>query len=269
MPADIRVCVIGALGRMGSEVLRLIHAQPGFALAAATERRGHPSLGKDPGELFGLGSTGLRLTSDLSAVLVNADCAVEFSSPSASLSNLEVVVSMEKPYVNGTTGFSEKELESFWNAAKRIPIVLAPNMSIGVNLLFTLVEIAARSLHGCDVEIIEAHHRHKKDSPSGTAKRLVEILKRVRGDMKEVHGRRGLHGERTAQELGVLSIRAGDIPGDHTVLFAGQGERIELTHRAISRLAFARGTLEAIRFVVKREPGLYSMADVLESQSQR
>jgi 4-hydroxy-tetrahydrodipicolinate reductase len=260
---DIHVLVFGALGRMGSQVVQLVHEEPGLALTGAIERPDHPDLGRDVGEVLRLGPMEIEVSSNPGNALSASDCVVDFTNPSTSLEALEASASAGIPFVTGTTGFSEEETARFRDASGRIPVVLSPNMSLGVTLLFKLVELSARALDGYDIEIVEAHHRHKKDSPSGTAKRLVEVLKAARKDLKEIHGREGFHGERGDDELGILSIRAGDIPGDHTVLFASKGERLELTHRAVSRLTFARGTLRAVRFAVAQKPGLYSMSDVL------
>jgi 4-hydroxy-tetrahydrodipicolinate reductase len=206
---------------------------------------------------------GVEVSSNLDEGLKSARSVVDFTGPETSLRALDAASSLEIPFITGTTGLSEDQVARFKLAAEFIPIVLSPNMSPGVNLLFRLSEIATRTLEGYDIEIVEAHHRHKKDSPSGTAKKLAETLKAVRKELKEIHGRDGFHGERPDEQLGVFSIRAGDITGDHTVLFATPGERLELTHRATSRLTFARGTLRAVQFVVDQKPGLYSMADVL------
>lgn len=233
----IKVVVCGALGRMGSCLIKNILKEKDLELVCGIERKDHPELREE---------WDFQISSDLKGVIKKADCIVEFTNPKATCEHLKVAANNFKPCVIGTTGFNEGQLREIRNATKRIPVLLSPNMSVGVNLLFKLVFDVANILKGYDIEIIESHHRHKKDAPSGTAKNLANIIKDIKG-----------------KEISVSSIRAGDIVGDHTVLFAGGGERIELTHRAHSRDSFAQGTIQAIRFVTEATAGLYNMFDVL------
>lgn len=263
----IKVAVCGALGSMGSTVVRAISKEKDMMVAAGVEAPDHPGLGRDLGEVLGLGRLDAKLTQDLSRVIEDCDCVVEFTSPEATIEHLRIARGHGRPYVVGTTGFGEthsKELEAY---AEEAPLLLSPNMSIGVNFLFKLAPEIARTLGGSyDIEVVEAHHRRKADAPSGTARRLAELIAAALGRELEragVYGRKGLTGERSGEEIGIHSVRGGDITGDHTVIYAGPGERLELTHRAHSRETFAQGTVRAIRFVAKAKPGLYGMMGVL------
>jgi 4-hydroxy-tetrahydrodipicolinate reductase len=263
---QIKLCIAGAGGRMGQRLLSLAAADDAFIIAGAFERPDHPSVGQDLSA--GVGAKEPVIVSDDAAGCI-ADCDVllDFTVPEATLANLQTAVEAKKAVVIGTTGFTDDQRTRLHDLAARIPAVVASNMSLGVNLLFALADDAARILGpDFDIEIVEAHHRLKKDAPSGTARTLAEILAERRGlDInKDVrHGREGIVGERSTDEIGVHSVRGGDIVGDHTVTFAGLGERIELTHRAHSRDTFARGALRAAKFVVKQKPGIYSMQQVL------
>ncbi len=236
---------------MGSRVAALALADSAFAIGGALEALSHPCLSRDVGECLGLPPLGVRVTDDARAALAGGDVLVEFSQPAATVEHVRVARQLKKPAVIGTTGLSDAERAAIVEAAKDVPIVLSPNMSVGVNLLFELVELAAKRLGlRYDVEVLEAHHRAKKDSPSGTAKRLAEVL---------AAGRRQPVGQ-----IPVHAIRAGDIVGDHTVILAGPSERLELTHRAQSRDVFAEGALKAAAFVRAQKPGLYDMSHVLK-----
>lgn len=263
----IKVIVVGACGRMGSTLTRLIYSSWDIKLAGATEAPGHPNLGRDVGDVNGLGSVGIPIVYDLAKIIDQGDVIVDFTSPVATLKNLELAVLSHKAMVIGTTGFSIEQIDRLQALAAQIPCVMSPNMSLGVNLLFKLVQEVATILgEGYDVEIIETHHRMKKDAPSGTAKRIAEIVAETLGwdlESAAVHGREGIVGERKRQEIGIHSVRAGDIVGDHQVIFSNVGERIELIHRAHSRETFAQGALPAIRYVVKAPNGLHDMRDVL------
>lgn len=262
-----RVIVAGAAGRMGMRLVALAAESPDLHLAGAVERKGHPAVGRDAGETAGSGRLGLSVLDDLAAVLPSGDVVVDFSAPEATLAHFRLAAEQGKAMVVGTTGFSKEEAAELARLARSVPCVWSPNMSVGVNLLFKVLADMARILGpDYDIEIVEAHHRSKKDAPSGTALKLAEVLaKAVERDLDRVgvYARKGLIGERTREEIGIQSVRAGDIVGDHTVLFGGLGERIEVTHRAQSRDTFARGALRAARWVVGRRPGLYDMADVL------
>jgi len=263
---QIKLCIAGACGRMGQRLIALAVADDAFGIVGALECADHPSVGQNIGTSAGAKSP-IIVTSDLSAGIANCDVVLDFTVPEATLQHLEGAVEAKKAMVIGTTGFTDKQRARLNELAARIPSVVASNMSLGVNLLFALADDAARILGpDFDVEIIEAHHRFKKDAPSGTARRLAEILAERRGldvskDLR--HGREGIVGERPPDEIGVHAVRGGDIVGDHTVVFAGLGERIELTHRAHSRDTFARGALRAAKFIVKQKPGIYTMQQVL------
>lgn len=262
-----KVIVAGAAGRMGSRLVALIKDSSALTLTGAIEGKGHHALGKDAGEAAGAGRIGVPITNDLTALLTQGEVVIEFSAPEATLVHCRAVAEQRRAMVIGTTGFNTAELDELKSLAKRFPCVLSPNMSVGVNLIFKVISEMARTLgDDYDIEVIEAHHRLKKDAPSGTALKIAEVLARaVNRDLNQVgvYARKGLIGERKKQEIGIQTIRAGDIVGDHTILFGGMGERIELTHRASSRDTFARGALRAARWVVTQPPGLYDMMDVL------
>jgi 4-hydroxy-tetrahydrodipicolinate reductase len=259
------LAILGAAGRMGSALVRCAASLPDLTVVAAIEEPACPHVGKDAGVAAGIGAAGVAISSDRQAV-AQADVLVDFTFHTAAPHNAALAVNHERPLVIGTTGLSEGEAAAVRDAARTVPVVWAPNMSRGVNLLFFLVKRAAATLGlDYDVEIIEAHHRHKRDAPSGTALKLAAQAAEGRGQSLEEavrHGREGMVGERPRGELGVHAVRAGDIVGDHTVVFAGEGERLELIHRATSRDALALGALAAARWVKGRAPGLYGMADV-------
>lgn len=262
-----RVAISGAGGRMGRSLIEACHGQRDVRLSAALDRAASPSLGKDAGELAGLERLGVTINADLSAIVADFDVLVDFTRPEATLAYLETCRRAGKKMVIGTTGFDSAGKARIQAAAQDIAVVFAPNMSVGVNLCFRLADIAARVLGDeVDIEIIEAHHRHKVDAPSGTALRLGEVVAAALGrDLKTdaVYGREGHTGERTRRTIGFATVRGGDIVGDHTVLYAGDGERVEITHKAASRLTFARGALRAAAWLRDRERGLYDMQDVL------
>ena len=262
----IDVVVAGAAGRMGARVIACLRETSDLALAAATEAPGHPALGRDAGEVAGVGATGISVTAD-TGVISAGRVLVEFSAPEPTLQHLRLVAERGARAVIGTTGLSAAQRDEIAGLAKRAPIMLAPNMSIGVTLALKVLPIIARALgDDYDVEITEIHHRFKKDAPSGTAARMAEVIAEALGrDLRQtaVYGREGLPGERTTKEIGVFSLRSGDVVGEHTVSFGTLGERLELTHRAHNRDTFARGALRAVRWIVSQPAGLYSMQDVL------
>ena len=262
-----RIAVAGAGGRMGRMLVSGIASADDLTLGAAFEGPASEYLGADAGELAGIGAAGVSITAEPAARTSDFDVLVDFSVATATLEKLTVCRDSGKAMVIGTTGFEATGLEAIAGAAEAIPIVMAPNMSVGVNVTFKLIESAARALgEEVDVEVFEAHHRHKIDAPSGTAVRMGEILADTLGrdlSTDAVYGREGITGARDGRTIGFHSLRGGDIVGEHTVTFAGTGERIEITHRAGSRENFAAGALRAVRFVVWREPGLYGMDDVL------
>lgn len=264
----IRAIVTGARGRMGSRIIQRIHEEDGIRLTGALERAGHPDAGKDIGELTGAGKTGIPLATRLDSMLHDCDVVIDFTFPEVSLQNLRAASEAGKSMVIGTTGFSEEEIQVVREGSKRAPNLLAPNMSLGVNLLFKILPAAARILgEDFDVEIVEAHHHFKKDAPSGTAARMAEVIAEALGHAPAktfIHGRHGKEAKREPGEIGLHAVRGGDIVGDHTVMFCGTGERIEFTHRASSRDTFVNGAIRAARWIVGQKPGLYSMLDMLE-----
>jgi 4-hydroxy-tetrahydrodipicolinate reductase len=268
MGIDIaRAIVVGAAGRMGMRILAAIHETPNVLLAAAVERSDHPSLGRDAGEIAGLEKWNIPLSGILKEVIASGDVVIDFTSAESSLGHLKVAAQNGRSAVIGSTGFSSSQIQEVKALTQRVPCVLSPNMSVGVNVMFkTIADLAKILGEDYDVEVIEAHHRMKKDAPSGTAMKMGQILAQaLRRDFDQVgtYQRKGIIGERKRAEIGMQTIRAGDIVGEHTVIFGGLGERLEITHRAHSRENFARGAVRAAAWVVKQKPGLYDMQDVL------
>ncbi|SEI80927.1 dihydrodipicolinate reductase [Azotobacter beijerinckii] len=262
-----RIAVMGAAGRMGKALIEAARQAPAARLAAAVGRPGSTLVGVDAGELAGLGRIGVALSGDLATVLDEFDVLIDFTHPTVTLRNLELCRRAGKAMVIGTTGFSVEERQQLSAAAREIPIVFAANFSVGVNLCLKLLDTAARVLgEDADIEIIEAHHRHKVDAPSGTALRMGEVVASALGrDLEKVavYGREGQTGARERETIGFATVRAGDIVGDHTVLFAADGERVEITHKASSRMTFAKGAVRAALWLEGRVPALYDMQDVL------
>jgi 4-hydroxy-tetrahydrodipicolinate reductase len=263
----VQVVVAGAAGRMGNRIVACLADTPGLRLVAALEAPGHPSLGADAGELAGVRKAGVAVGADAAAAITPDRVLIEFSVPEASLDHLRLVAKSGARAVIGTTGFSAAQRAEIGELARRAAILLSPNMSVATNVAFKLLATMAKVLGDeYDVEITETHHRFKKDAPSGTALRMAEIVAAALGrdlDQVAVYGRQGLPGERPKREIGILSLRSGDVVGEHTVSFGTLGERLELVHRAHNRDTYARGALRAARFIAGRPPGLYSMADVL------
>ena len=266
MANPLKIVIAGCSGRMGHALLEAVFADADLVLHGALDRPGNPQLGRDAGEQFGSVS-GVQLTDDIDAALKNADVLVDFTRTEASMAYLASCQQHGVKMIIGTTGFSAEQKLAIELAAKQTPIVFAPNMSVGVTLLINLVQAAAKVLHsGYDIEILEAHHRHKVDAPSGTALRLGEAAASALGRNLEecaVYGREGVTGERDPSTIGFATVRGGDVVGDHTVLFAGTGERVELTHKASSRATFALGALRAAKFLSSKQHGLFDMQDVL------
>ena len=262
-----RIAITGAAGRMGRTLIEACRQTDGLAFTVALEHPDSSLIGGDAGELAGIGRNGVCVGADLVAVANDFDVLIDFTRPEATLANLEVCRAARRRMVIGTTGFTETQRADIAAAARDIGIVFAPNMSVGVNLCLKLLDLAARVLGDeVDVEVIEAHHRHKVDAPSGTALRMGEVVAAALGrDLGTcaVYGREGHTGERVPGTIGFETIRAGDIVGDHTVLFAGVGERVEITHKASSRMTFARGALRAAGWLMAHECGLFDMQDVL------
>ena len=262
-----RIAVMGAAGRMGKTLIEAVNLAEGAQLTAAIDRPDSSLIGADVGELVSLGKTGVKLVGDLASVVDQFDVLIDFTHPTVTLKNLEICRQAGKSMVIGTTGFSADERQRLADAAKDISIVFAANFSVGVNLCLKLLDTAARVLaDDVDIEIIEAHHRHKVDAPSGTALRMGEVVANALGrDLQKVavYGREGQTGARERETIGFATVRAGDVVGDHTVLFAAEGERVEITHKASSRMTFAKGAVRSALWLAGREPALYDMQDVL------
>ena len=263
----INIAITGAAGRMGRALITACTRAEGCQLSAAIEHQGNSLIGADAGDLAGQGKLGITLVDDLAGVVEQFVKLIDFTRHEVTLENLAFCVEHRKNIIIGTTGFSDQQKQQIVSAADHIGVVFAPNMSVGVNLCFRLLDIAARVLgEDSDIEVIEAHHRHKVDAPSGTAIRMGEVVADALGrnlDDCAVYGREGITGERDRKTIGFETIRAGDIVGDHTVLFAADGERVEITHKASSRMTFANGAVRAALWLQSQEAGLYDMQDVL------
>jgi 4-hydroxy-tetrahydrodipicolinate reductase len=261
------VVVAGAAGRMGSRIVACLAEAPDFRLVAALEAAAHPAVGRDAGEVAGVGTRGIPIGGDAAALITAGRLLIEFSIPDATLAHLRLVADTGARAVIGTTGLTPPQREEIAGLARRAAILLAPNMSVAVTLAYSVLATMARTLGDeYDIEIVETHHRFKKDAPSGTALRMAEVIAEAVGrdlGAVAVYGRQGHPGERPPREIGIMSLRSGDVVGEHTVSFGTLGERLELTHRAHSRDTFARGALRAARWLAGRPPGLYSMQDVL------
>lgn len=262
-----RIAVTGASGRMGLTLMQAIALTPDAVLTAAIDRPDSPIIDKDTGELIGAAASGVKVVDNLLAVIHDFDVLIDFTRPEASLMYLDFCRQNGKKMVIGTTGFNDVQKAQIKEAAQDIAIMMAPNMSIGVNLTLKLLEMAAKVMGDyTDIEIIEAHHRHKVDSPSGTALRMGEVVAKTLGrDLKDcaIYGREGITGERDRKTIGFSTIRAGDCVGEHTVMFADEGERVEITHKASSRMTFANGAVRAALWLKDKQTGLYDMQDVL------
>ena len=264
--APLRIAITGASGRMGRMLVETVLNAPDCQLSAALDRPGSPSIGQDAGAFLGR-ETGVAISSDVRAGLAQSDVLIDFTRPEGTLAHLALCAELGVRTVIGTTGFTEEQKAEIAQLASRAAVVMAPNMSVGVNLVLKLLESAAKALaEGYDIEIVEAHHRHKVDAPSGTALKMGEVIADALGrDLKDcaVYAREGITGERDPSTIGFSAIRGGDIVGDHTVLFAGTGERIEITHKSSSRTTYAQGSLRAVRFLAGQRAGLFDMYDVL------
>jgi 4-hydroxy-tetrahydrodipicolinate reductase len=264
--STLNIAIAGSSGRMGRALLEAVAQAPDMRLASALERKGSPFVGKDAGELFGA-PCGVSIGEDTATALADCHALIDFTRPEATLDHLQACRALGINIVIGTTGFSAEQKGLIADAGRDIGVVFAPNMSVGVNLSLKLLDMAARVLNeGYDIEIVEAHHRHKVDAPSGTALRMGEVVANALGrNLAEcaVYGREGVTGERSPSTIGFATVRGGDIVGDHTVMFAGTGERVEITHKASSRATFALGALRAARFLAQSGKGLFDMQDVL------
>ena len=262
----MKTVIAGSSGRMGRMLVEAVLASPDLQLHGALDVAGSPALGQDAGAFLGR-ATGVTISADLEATLAGADVLIDFTRPEGTLAHLNGCTRLGVKAVVGTTGFSDEQKAQIAELARTMALVMAPNMSVGVNVVLKLLDVAARALNeGYDIEVIEAHHRHKVDAPSGTALKMGEVLAQALGrDLKTcgVFAREGVTGERDPSSIGFATIRGGDIVGDHTVLFAGTGERIEISHRSSSRAGYAQGSLRAARFLAGQRTGLFGMNDVL------
>ena len=262
----MRIAVVGAHGRMGRMLIEATLKDEQATLVAAFDRPGSPAIGKTAGELVGM-PCDVVVSDDFAGEIGKADCLIDFTRPEGTLEHLRICRAKGVAMIIGTTGFEAEGKAAISEAARDIPVVFAPNMAVGVNLVFKLLDMAARILNeGYDIEIVEAHHKHKIDAPSGTALRMGEVVAAALGrDLKEcaVYGREGVTGERDPSTIGFATVRGGDIVGDHNVMFCGIGERVEIAHRAGSRMPYALGSLRAARFLSGKKSGLYDMQDVL------
>ncbi|MEY4768272.1 MAG: hypothetical protein RL637_911 [Pseudomonadota bacterium] len=267
----IRIAVAGATGRMGQCLIKAVAFNPQTVLTRAITRADSPAVGKDAGEVAGVGCLDVRIETDLAAGIADFDVLIDFTRPEPSMDYLAICQSAGKKMVIGTTGYHSFQKQQITETSQHIPIVFAPNMSVGVNLSLKLLEIAAKVIgNQTDIEIIEAHHRYKVDAPSGTALRMGEVIANALDrDLAQcaVYRREGQTGERELQTIGFSTIRAGDIVGEHTVMFANEGERLELTHKASSRMTFANGAVRAAIWLADQPNGLYDMMDVLDLKS--
>ncbi|MCG9678108.1 4-hydroxy-tetrahydrodipicolinate reductase [Vibrio sp. Isolate24] len=263
----VRIAIAGAAGRMGRNLVKATYLNSQSQVGAGSERPESSLVGVDIGELCGEGKFDVVLTDDLTKDIANFDVIIDFTAPSSTLANLELCKQHNKSIVIGTTGFTELEREQIDEFAKHVPIVMAPNYSVGVNLVFKLLEKAAKVMGDyCDIEIVEAHHRHKVDAPSGTAIGMGEAIADAMGNKLNdvaVYAREGIIGERTKDEIGFATIRAGDIIGEHTAMFADIGERVEISHKATDRMTFANGAVKAAVWLAEKPVGFYTMTDVL------
>jgi 4-hydroxy-tetrahydrodipicolinate reductase len=261
-----QIAIAGASGRMGQMLIEAVHAAHDCTLTGALDMAGSPAIGLDAAAFAGR-TTGVQISADLRQGLQGSQVLIDFTRPEGTLAHLQMCKELGVAAVIGTTGFTEVQKAEIADIAKHIPIVMAPNMSVGVNVTLKLLEMAAKALStGYDIEIVEAHHRHKVDAPSGTALKMGEVIADALGrDLKDcaVYAREGVTGERDPSSIGFATIRGGDIVGDHTVLFAGIGERIEISHKSSSRVTYAQGSLRAVRFLAGQKTGLFDMFDVL------
>ncbi len=266
LEVSIKILVVGCAGRMGRRIISVIENSDGVELGAGLDMPGGPYIGLDAGEVAGVGKKNIPISSNISQVVDDCDVIIDFSVPSVSLENFLTAHEKGKAIIIGTTGMSEEHYKTFDAMAKTSRAVIAPNMSVGVNALFKLVSEASKILGDYDVEIVEMHHNQKVDAPSGTGVRLASIVAHeMNRDLDKVakYGRNGKEGVRPKNEIGIMTLRGGDVVGEHTVIFAGLGERVELTHRAGSRDNFATGAVLASKWIVKQQNGIYDMQDVL------
>ena len=262
----INIGIIGAIGKMGQRILNIAKNDPEINIIAAIDAPNNQKIGQNVFTDTNSKFSELKYTSKLSEIINKIDVLIDFSIPTVTINNLETIKSNKKALVIGATGFSEEQITKIKNTAKEIPIILAPNMSVGVNVFFKIIKEAAKYLNDYDIELVELHHNQKQDSPSGTAIKIAEIINESTNRSKEnwKHGREGLVGKRTKEEIGIHAVRLGDVVGEHSLYFAGNSERIEITHRAHTRDNFANGAIKAAKWLSKKNNGFYDMLDVLD-----
>ncbi|MGX2951408.1 4-hydroxy-tetrahydrodipicolinate reductase [Ursidibacter sp. B-7004-1] len=264
----LKIGVVGAGGRMGRQLIQAVYNAQGVELGAAFERKGSSLVGADAGELAGIGQLGVAVSDDLASQADKFDLLIDFTRPEGTLEHIAFCIAHQKQMIIGTTGFDDAGKQAIQNASEKIAIVFASNYSVGVNLVFKLLEKAAKVMGDyCDIEVIEAHHRHKVDAPSGTALSMGEHIAKTLGRDLKTHGvfaREGITGERKRDEIGFATIRAGDVVGEHSVWFADEGERVEIAHKASSRMTFANGAVRAAKWLQQKQNGLFDMTDVLD-----
>ena len=264
----MRVAITGACGRMGKNLIKAVDMSEQLTLSGAVDRPDSSLVGADAGEMAGIGERALKVVDQIDVITDQFDVLIDFTTPEATLYHLKVCLAHQKSIVIGTTGFSQDQLKVIDEASQSIPVVFAANFSIGVNLALKLLNQAAQVLdEGYDIEVLEAHHRHKVDAPSGSALKMGEVVAEATGrDLSQcaIYGRQGITGARKPETIGFSTVRGGDIVGEHTVMFATEGERFELTHKASSRMTFAKGAAKACRWLQDKPPGLYDMQDVLD-----
>ncbi|MDW0617270.1 4-hydroxy-tetrahydrodipicolinate reductase [Mannheimia haemolytica] len=264
----LKIGIVGAGGRMGRQLIQAVHNAQGVELGSAFERKGSSLVGSDAGEVAGVGTLGVVISDDVAQNVAGFDLLIDFTRPEGTLEHLDICVAHHKQMVIGTTGFDDAGKAAIKAASEKIGIVFASNYSVGVNLVFKLLEKAAKVIGDyCDIEVIEAHHRHKVDAPSGTALSMGEHIAKTLGRDLKTHGvfeRNGITGERKRDEIGFATIRAGDVVGEHSVWFADEGERVEIAHKASSRMTFANGAVRAAKWLNGKQNGLFDMTDVLD-----
>jgi len=260
----INVIIHGCTGRMGTTNVRVFHSDNDIKIVGGIVEEGNPFLGMDAGEVAGIGKIGVKISDNVEEYINNCDIIVDFSVPLATSKLIDLALKYKKKLVIGTTGLSEDIYKKITSASESIAIVQSPNFSVGINLMLELTKVATQVLgDDFDIELVEVHHNKKKDSPSGTALKILEVIKSIKSNYKTIYGREGIIGERTKEEIGIFAVRGGDVVGDHTVMYLGYGERFEITHRATSRETFSRGALRATKFLFSKERGFFTMNDVL------
>jgi len=264
---NIKIAVSGCLGKMGKRIIHFALNDSDIEVIAGIEKEDHYAIGRDLSELLGEGSKGVSVTSDFKQAISESDILIEFTTPRVTMQHLQIASELKKRVVIGSTGFNDEEIEKIKKVAAEIPVLISPNMSIGMNVMFKIMPQLVKLLGSdYDIEIVELHHNKKKDAPSGTAKKIAEIIKNARGGLKFIYGRQGLTGPRGENELAIHALRLGDITGEHRVIFAGNDEKIEFIHSAGSRDIFAKGVILGVKYISGKKSGFYTMEDVLSER---